>query len=72
MRDLLDDLGHGVTHPTPLYLDSKSALDLAADPVAFKKTKHILCHAYDTSLCLVWFVTLSHRCRTRQACGRND
>jgi hypothetical protein len=28
-------------------LDSKSALDLAADPVAFKKTKHILRHAYE-------------------------
>jgi hypothetical protein len=47
VRDLLDDLGFGVTAPTPLFLDSKSALDLAADPVAFKKTKHILRHAYE-------------------------
>ena len=28
--------------PTPLLLDNKSAIDLAYDPVAFKKTKHIL------------------------------
>ena len=47
LRDLLDDLGFSVTQPTPLYLDSKAALDLAADPVAFKKTKHILRHAYE-------------------------
>ena len=25
-----------------MYLDSKSAIDMAFDPVAFKKTKHIL------------------------------
>ena len=31
-----------MTGPTPLLLDSKSAIDLAYDPVAFKKTKHIL------------------------------
>ena len=36
-----------VATPTPLLLDSKAALDLAADPVAFKKTKHILRHAYE-------------------------
>ena len=43
-RDLLFDLGilvfgHG---PTNVYLDSKSAIDLSLDPVAFKKTKHIM------------------------------
>ena len=42
IRDLLEDIGQGVTGPTPLYLDSKSAIELAHDPVAFKKTKHIL------------------------------
>ena len=47
IRDLLEDLGHGVTSPTPLLLDSKAAIDLAEDPVAFKKTKHILRHAYE-------------------------
>ena len=29
-----------------LYLDSKSAIDLAFDAVAFKKTKHVLRDAY--------------------------
>ena len=28
--------------PSVIYSDSKSAVDLAFDPVAFKKTKHIL------------------------------
>ena len=31
-----------ISGPTPLLLDSKSAIDLTFDPVAFKKTKHIL------------------------------
>lgn len=47
VRDFLEDIGFGVTRPTPLLLDSKAAIDLAADPVAFKKTKHILRHAYE-------------------------
>ena len=46
LRDLLESLGHGVVGPTPMLLDSKSAIDLTRDPVAFKKTKHILRHAY--------------------------
>ena len=47
IRDLLEDLGNAVTRPSMLHLDSKAALDLAKDPVAFKKTKHILRHAYE-------------------------
>jgi hypothetical protein len=47
IRDLLEDLNYGVTRPTPLLLDSRAAIDLAEDPVAFKKTKHILRHAYE-------------------------
>ena len=47
VRDLLEDLGFGVTEPTPLFLDSKAAINLAEDPVAFKKTKHILRAAHD-------------------------
>ena len=46
-RDFVDSVGFPVTRPTPLFIDSKAALDLAADPVAFKKTKHILRHAYE-------------------------
>ncbi|RPG32542.1 MAG: hypothetical protein CBB72_010845 [Muricauda sp. TMED12] len=42
MRDLWLDLGHLPSGPTPLLMDSKSAIDMAFDPVAFKKTKHIM------------------------------
>ena len=47
IRDLLEDLGMGVKTATPLLLDSKAAINLAADPVAFKKTKHILRAAHE-------------------------
>ena len=46
LRDFLRDLGYGPEGPTILYLDSKSAIDLAFDAVAFKKTKHVLRDAY--------------------------
>ena len=39
---MLRDIGDPPTSATILYLDSKSAIDMAFDPVAFKKTKHIL------------------------------
>ena len=42
LRDLLADLGLLQAGPTVLYLDSKSAIDLAFDPVAFKRTKHVM------------------------------
>ena len=42
IRDLLVDLGFVFSGPTPLYTDSKSAVDMSFDPVAFKNTKHIL------------------------------
>ena len=45
-RDLLEDLGLGEAGATPLFLDSTATIDLAKDPVAFKKTKHILRHAH--------------------------
>ena len=47
VRDFLEDVGFAVTAPTPLYIDSRAAIDLTADPVAFKRTKHILRHAYE-------------------------
>ena len=43
----MDDIGFGVTAPTPLYLDNKATIELTQDPVAFKKTKHIMRHAYE-------------------------
>ena len=39
---MLQDIGDPPTSATILYLDSKSAIDMAFNPVAFKKTKHIL------------------------------
>ena len=42
LRDLCEDANVNISGPTPLLLDSKSAIDLTYDPVAFKKTKHIL------------------------------
>ena len=40
--ELFADLDLEIPAPAALYSDSKSAVDLAFDPVAFKKTKHIL------------------------------
>ena len=45
-RDVLTDLGALPYGPTTLYLDSKSAIDLTFDAVAFKKTKHVLRDAH--------------------------
>jgi hypothetical protein len=42
LRDLLVDLGFTLSAPSPVFSDSKSAIDMSYDPVAFKKTKHIL------------------------------
>jgi len=41
-RDLLAELGVLVSGPILLRSDNKSVKDLSLDPVAFKKTKHIL------------------------------
>ena len=45
-RDVLTDLRALPYGPTILYMDSKSAIDMTFDPVAFKKTKHILRDAH--------------------------
>ena len=42
IRDILVYLGLLKTGPTVIFADSKSAVDMAFDPVAFKNTKHIL------------------------------
>ena len=42
IRELLIELGLTVDQASRLLCDSKSAVDMAFDPVAFKKTKHIL------------------------------
>ena len=40
-RELCIDLGIYIDGPSVIYSDSKSAIDMSFDPVAFKKTKHI-------------------------------
>ena len=42
IRELLIELGIPVDAPSVIKCDSKSAVGMAFDPVAFKKTKHIL------------------------------
>ena len=42
LRDVLTDLDCLDPGPTIIRSDNKSVLDLALDPVAFKKTKHIM------------------------------
>lgn len=41
-RDILCDFGHPQSGPTSILTDNKGVVALALDPVAFKKTKHIL------------------------------
>ena len=41
-RELLADLNLGPSAPTRIFSDSRSCVSLSIDPVAFKKTKHIL------------------------------
>ena len=41
-RELLVDLDLVPDGPTDIFCDSKSAVDMSFDPVAFKQTKHIM------------------------------
>ena len=61
LRDLAVEFALVLAGPTVLYCDSKSAVEMAFDPVAFKKTKHILRAAeYLRDLVLREAVTLEH------------
>ena len=61
LRELLRDLGFMQVGPTHLRIDNKSAIDMAFDPVAFKKTKHILRAAqFLRDLVSRLFITISH------------
>ena len=42
IRELLTDLNLMSVGPSLIYSDSKSAVDITYDPIAFKKTKHVL------------------------------
>ena len=41
-RDVLFNLGIILGEPTVIYCDSQSAVGMSFDPIAFKRTKHIL------------------------------
>lgn len=41
-RELVTDLGYLQSGPTTILTDNRGVVDLSFDPVAFKKTKHIL------------------------------
>ena len=45
-RDVARDFGHLQCAPTAMRSDSKSAIDMSLDPIAFKKTKHIMRAAF--------------------------
>ena len=42
LRGILADLGHPQSVPTPIRIDSSSAIAVAKDPVHHAKSKHIL------------------------------
>ena len=42
LRELLTDLGVVLVEASVIFSDSKSAVDMAFDPIAFKQTKHIM------------------------------
>ena len=61
IRDLITDLGILLNGPSIVYSDSKSAVDMAFDPVAFKKTEHILrAGAFLRDLVAKQVLTLKH------------
>lgn len=41
-RDLLSDFGYVQSHPSTIFTDNRGVVALSLDPIAFKKTKHIL------------------------------
>ncbi len=41
LRGVLSELGFNTDEPTKVYMDSKSAIDLANNPVHHKRSKHI-------------------------------
>ena len=41
IKGVMAELGFKINDPTPFYMDSKSAMDLAKNPVYHKRSKHI-------------------------------
>src|SRR5258708_25444043 len=47
LRQLLSDLGHGTSLPTPLHINNQSAITIAKNPKFHNRTKHIdICYHY--------------------------
>lgn len=66
-RELVADLGYMQSGPTTIHTDNRGVVDLSLDPVAFKKTKHILRAAQYVRdlamrrvLCLQWMPSKSN------------
>jgi len=61
IREILVDLGVAPSGASRVYSDSKSAIDMSFDPVAFKKTKHIMrAGAFLRDLVAKGILVLSH------------
>ena len=41
LRSLLEELGFSQPHSTPLHADNTSAIQIAANPMFYERTKHI-------------------------------
>ena len=60
-RDLSAEFGIVIAGPSKIYCNSKSAVEMAFDPVSFKKTKHILRAAHFLrDLCARQVIELVH------------
>ena len=65
-RNLLVELAIPLEGPSVMWSDSKSAVDVSRDPVAFKMTKHILCAAeFLRDLVARLVIVISKRTRQR-------
>lgn len=72
--ELLKDLGYVQSGPTTILTDNRGVVDLSLDPIAFKKTKHILRAAQYVRdlairrvLCLKW---LTSKCNVADLCTK--
>jgi hypothetical protein len=67
LQGLLGELGFPQVEPTPLHADNTSAIQIVANPVFHKRTKHIevvchsICEAYDARV-----ISLPHISTTLQ------
>lgn len=67
VRDLAADLSVKVAGPTVIHTDNKGVVDLSFDPVAYKKTKHILRAAH-----FVRDLVLRRAIKLEWICGKDN